>query len=168
MPVSLNRYMLVVFGTDHAGFKLKETLKSYVSSLGYEVEDKGAYSYQELDDYPDFVIPVAKEVSQNPDTVRGIVLGGSGQGEAMVANRFPNVRAVVFLKPSVLKNKESQEESDDVIRLSREHNDSNVLSLGANFLTEKQAKEAVSRWLKTPFSEEERHVRRIKKIDLEN
>ena len=160
--------MLVIFGADHAGYELKETLKSYVLDLGYEIKDMGAYSFEETDDYPDFIVPVAKEVSKNPDSVRGVVLGGSGQGEAIVANRFTDVRAVVFLNPSVLKNKKNGDDEDDVIRLSREHNDSNVLSLGANFLTEEQAKKAVSEWLKTPFSEEERHLRRIKKIDLKN
>ena len=154
--------MLVIFGTDHAGFEMKEKLISFVSGLGYETEDKGAYSYEESDDYPDFVIPVAREVSENPDSVKGIVLGASGQGEAMVANRFPNVRAVVFMGPLSLKEGDG---SDDVIRLSREHNNSNILSLGAGFLSEKEAKEAVELWLKTPFSGEERHIRRIGKME---
>lgn len=154
--------MLVIFGSDHAGFEMKESLKSYVSDLGYQVDDKGAYSYEESDDYPDFVIPVAKEVSEKPESVRGIVLGASGQGEAMVANRFPNVRACVFMKPVSLKEGEG---SDDIIRLSREHNDSNVLSLGARFLNYDEAKEAVSLWLETPFSGEERHIRRIGKME---
>lgn len=154
--------MLVVFGTDHAGFELKEILKEYVLKLGYDAEDKGAFSYIENDDYPDFVAPVAREVSQDPYFVRGVVLGGSGQGEAMVANRFPNVRAAVFIKPASIEGEEGE---DDVIRLSREHNDSNVLSLGAKFLTEKDAKRAVKEWLETPFGEEERHKRRIRKID---
>ncbi|MFP4539856.1 MAG: RpiB/LacA/LacB family sugar-phosphate isomerase [Candidatus Paceibacterota bacterium] len=154
--------MLVVFGTDHAGFELKEILKEYVSGLGFDIEDKGAFSYIENDDYPDFVAPVAREVSKDPYFVRGVVLGGSGQGEAMVANRSPNVRAAVFIKPASI---EGGEGADDVIRLSREHNDSNVLSLGAKFLTEEEAKGAVKKWLETPFSGEERHKRRIRKID---
>lgn len=155
--------MLIVFGADHAGFEMKEKLISFVSELGYEVDDKGAYSFEESDDYPDFITPVAREVSKNPESVRGIVLGGSGQGEAIVANRFPNVRAVVFYTPQALKDK--VDDSDDVIKLSREHNDSNVLSLGARFLDQKEAEEAVHLWLKTPFSGEERHLRRVKKIE---
>ena len=159
--------MLILFGSDHAGFELKERLISYVSELGYEVGDRGAFSYIEEDDYPDFIAPVAKEVSDSPDSKRGIVLGGSGQGEAIVANRFPNVRAVVYNGPQVLKERgeEGLSDSDDVIRLSREHNDSNILSLGAKFLTEDGAKEAVERWLTIPFSGEERHMRRITEIE---
>ncbi len=157
--------MKVLFASDHAGFDLKEKLISYVSELGYEVEDKGAHSYDESDDYPDFVAPVAEEVSKNPESVRGIVLGGSGQGEAIVANRSPNVRAVVYIKPAVLEGGEGGERKDDIIKLSREHNDSNILSLGARFLSETQAKDAVKLWLKTPFTEEERHKRRIGKIE---
>lgn len=160
--------MLILFGADHAGFDLKERLISYVSELGYEVGDRGAFSYMEEDDYPDFIAPVAEEVSESPDLKRGIVLGGSGQGEAIVANRFPNVRAVVYNGPNILRERGGEggsSENDDVIRLSREHNNSNILSLGAKFLTEDQAKEAVKRWLDTPFSNAERHVRRIDKID---
>ncbi len=157
--------MRVIFGCDHAGFELKEKLIPYVSNLGYEVKDMGAFTYEEDDDYPDLIAPVAGEVSRDPDRVRGIVLGGSGQGEAIVANRFPHVRAVVYIKPSVLRENGEDKIEDDVIRLSREHNDSNVLSLGARFLTEREAKMAVRCWLETPFTGEERHGRRIDKID---
>lgn len=157
--------MRILFGADHAGFEMKRELMSFVLEMGFEVEDKGAFSFAEDDDYPDFVAPVAREVSENPDSTRGIVLGGSGQGEAIVANRFPYVRAVVFTIPLVIKGEEGKEEDDDVIRLSREHNDSNVLSLGARFLTLDQARRAVSLWLQTPFKGEERHLRRIRKID---
>ena len=157
--------MKVIFGTDHAGFELKEVLLPYIASLGYEVEDRGAFSYEADDDYPDLIAPVAREVSQDPDRTRGVVLGGSGQGEAMVANRFPNVRAVVFNGPSSAKVTEGTQYEDDVIRLAREHNDSNVLALGARFLNEAEAKEAVRLWLETPWSGEERHARRLRKLD---
>ncbi len=80
--------MKIFVGSDHAGFGLKETLLVYLKEMGYEVEDKGAFEYNEADDFPDFVIPVAREVSLHPNEVKGIVFGGSGQGEAMVANRF--------------------------------------------------------------------------------
>ncbi len=154
--------MKIIWGADHAGFYLKENLIPFVESLGYETEDQGAFEYHPEDDYPDFVIPVAKLVSADPDSYRGIVLGGSGQGEAMAANRFPNVRAVVF------NGQYDPGDGRDIppeITLSREHNDSNILSLGARFLNEKEAQEAVKQWLETPFSGAERHLRRLKKIE---
>lgn len=144
--------MKIYIGTDHAGFELKQKLVPFFQSLGHEVVDFGAHEFHEGDDYPDFIAPVAKEVSADP-TARGIILGGSGQGEAMVANKFPHVRATVYYGGTL-----------DIIRLSREHNDANILSLGARFLTEEEAKAAVELWLSTPFSGEERHVRRIEKI----
>ncbi len=146
--------MRIVFASDHAGFKLKQTLVFFVKELGYEVEDCGADEYEESDDYPDFVAKAALKISNNPEDLKGIILGGSGQGEAIVANRFKHVRAVVFYGGS-----------EKIISLSREHNDANVLSLGARFVEEEEAKIAVKNWLETVFSEEERHVRRIKKID---
>ena len=88
--------MKIFIGTDHAGFGLKEKLLTFLKAQGHEVVDKGAYEYNEGDDYPDFVIPVAREVSQNPDNIRGIILGATGEGEAIAANKFPNVRAVVY------------------------------------------------------------------------
>jgi len=149
----------IYIGTDHAGFELKEKLVLFIKKLGYEVIDCGAYKYEKEDDYPDFVSPVAKAVALNPDSIHGIVLGASGQGEAIVANRYPNVRAVVFYGKAGFFPK------DDIIKLSREHNDSNILSLGARFLNIGQAKKAVKMWLSTNFTYKDRHVRRIKKIE---
>jgi len=153
--------MKVIFASDHAGFDLKEALKPFVTSLGHDVEDVGALEYHEDDDYPDCIAPAADAVSRDPQHTRGIVLGGSGQGEAIVANRFAHVRAVVYNGESrgALYN------DLDEIALSRKHNDANVLSLGARFLTADEAKECVRRWLEIPFSGDERHVRRIHKID---
>ncbi|MBX4200210.1 RpiB/LacA/LacB family sugar-phosphate isomerase [Candidatus Parcubacteria bacterium] len=153
--------MKIFVGADHAGFGMKEVLLPYLQSLGHDVVDKGAYEYSEEDDYPDFIIPVAREVSLHPNEVRGIVLGGSGQGEAMCANRFHNVRAVVYYAPGNSR----VEESDSIIKLSREHNNGNILSLGARFITEDEMKEVVKEWLNTPFSEDERHKRRLNKVD---
>lgn len=153
--------MKILIASDHAGFSLKEEIKKYLEEKGFEVKDFGASSFNADDDYPDFIVPLAKEISENSD-LKGIVLGGSGQGEAIVANRFKGVRAVVFngqYKP--LDGREVPQE----IKISREHNDSNVLSLGARFLSLKDATEALDIWLSTPFSNEERHIRRIKKID---
>jgi ribose 5-phosphate isomerase B len=153
--------MKIYIGTDHAGYVLKEKLVSSLKVQGYEVVDMGAFEYNECDDYPDFVVPVAREVSKDPDNVRGIILGGTGQGEAIVANKFPNVRAVVYYgdaKPIV------ENESNIIVR-SREHNNSNIFSIGARYFTEESMMEAVNLWLSTPYSEDERHIRRLAKID---
>lgn len=149
----------IYIGTDHAGFAMKQELIPFIKDLGYEVVDCGAYEYDATDDYPDFISPVAKAVALNPESNCGIVLGGSGQGEAMVANRYPNVRAVVFYGNSGIFSK------NEIVKLSREHNDSNILSLGVRFLKIREAKNAVKIWLGTHFSNEERHIRRIKKIE---
>lgn len=146
--------MKVYFATDHAGFELKESLVAFVrDELGHEVEDLGAHKLDEADDYPDYILLAAREISKEP-TLRAIILGGSGQGEAMVANRLPGVRAVVWYGGT-----------HEILRLSRQHNDANVLSIGARFVDEESAREGVRKWLSTKFSEEERHVRRIEKID---
>lgn len=145
--------MKIYIGTDHAGFELKESLVPFLKSLGHEVEDMGAHTFEALDDYPDFIRPVAEAVAGSPDS-RGIILGGSGQGEAICANRVRGVRAAVYYGGAV-----------DIVVLSREHNDANILSLGARFIEEEEAQEVVRVWLETPFSSEEKHARRIKKID---
>ena len=150
----------VYIGTDHAGFVMKNKLIPFIKSLGYEVVDCGAYIEDPKDDDPNFVSAVARAVALNPEHNIGIILGGSGQGEAIVANRFPNVRAIVFYgKPGIFSKL-------DVIRLGREHNDSNVLSLGARFLSLGSAKKAVKEWLGIPFSNAVRHVRRIKETEM--
>lgn len=142
---------MIYLATDHAGFELKEKAKQFLEAEGYEVEDCGAYKLDPADDYPDFIVKAAQAISKDPQS-KAIIFGGSGQGEAMMANKFPNVRAVVFYGNA------------DMVLLTREHNDANILSLGARFLTEDEALEAVKLWLETPFTEEERHVRRIEKI----
>ncbi len=142
---------MVYLATDHAGFELKEKVKEFLKQAGYEVRDFGAYSYDKNDDYPDFISKAAEAVSQAPEN-KAIILGGSGQGEAIVANKFPNVRAVVYYGDM------------DMIPLTREHNDANTLSLGARFLTDEEAIEAVKLFLETPFTKEARHIRRIERI----
>lgn len=147
--------MKIYIATDHGGYDMKEALASYVEKeLGYVVADMGAHQLDTNDDYPDFISLAATEVSHDPSGSLGIILGGSGQGEAMVANRFPNVRCTVYYGGSL-----------DIITLSREHNNANMLSLGARFMTLEEAKAAVKLWLSTAFTSEERHVRRIKKIE---
>lgn len=155
--------MKVYFASDHAGYALKQKLLPFVASLGYETEDCGAHAYEEGDDFPDWISKAAKLVSENYDVAKAIVLGGSGQGEAIVANRFPRVRAVVFNGQYVPPGE--NREVPNEIALSREHNDANILSLGARFLSDEEAMNAVKLWLSTPFTEDERHVRRIAKID---
>ncbi|OGJ04072.1 hypothetical protein A3G06_01815 [Candidatus Nomurabacteria bacterium RIFCSPLOWO2_12_FULL_46_14] len=153
--------MKIFIGTDHAGYGLKEKLVLALRAQGHEVVDKGAYEYNEGDDYPDFIIPVAKEVSQNPDGVRGIVLGATGQGEAICANKFPGVRAAVYYG----KSKTVVDDEADIIVRSREHNNTNILSLAGRYLTEEAMLETVNLWLATAYTAEERHVRRLAKID---
>lgn len=156
MIENANDIRKIHIGTDHAGYEMKEELKKFLEMKDYEVIDHGAFEYDPEDDYPDFILPVAIEVSQDEHSL-GIVLGGSGQGEAMVANRVPGIRATVFYGHT--------KSEEDIITLSRQHNGANVLSLGARFLSIEEAKESVEIWLETDFSGEERHARRISKID---
>jgi ribose 5-phosphate isomerase B len=142
----------VYFASDHAGFALKEVLKQHVQQLGHEIEDCGAHTLDTNDDYPDFVLPCAENVAKDKGSF-GIVIGGSGQGEAMVANRVKGIRAAVFYGGS-----------HELIRLTREHNDANTLSLGARFMPEAEAREVVQLFIETAFSGIERHKRRIEKF----
>jgi len=145
--------MKIYIGSDHAGYELKEKLKKYLSEFDYEVIDKGAFEYKEFDDYPDYVEPVAHSVVEDEGSF-GIVIGGSGEGEAMDANRTIGARACEFYGGNL-----------DVVKVSREHNDANILSLGARFVTEEEAKNALDVFINTKFSGDERHVRRIEKLD---
>ena len=144
--------MKIHVATDHAGLELKEKVKLYLSDLDYEVIDHGAYEYDALDDYPDFIFPCAKAVSNDSES-KGIILGGSGQGEAMAANRVKGVRAAVFYNGP-----------DEIIKLSRQHNNANILSLGARFMSEEEMYKVIEVWLSTDF-ESGRHQRRIEKLD---
>ena len=144
--------MKIYLGTDHAGFELKEAIKSFLEEKGHDVEDKGAHWYDGEDDYPDFIRPTAEAVAADNDS-RGIIFGGSGQGEAMCANRVKGVRAAVFYGGP-----------QEIVKLSRQHNNANILSLGARFISEDEALEVVELWLGTTF-ERERHRRRIEKLD---
>lgn len=149
--------------SDHAGFALKCVLLAHVIQLGYDVEDLGAPAFDPEDDYPDYVTPLAKRVAEEPNA-RGVVLGGSGEGEAMCANRVQGVRAVVFYGEPLRPQTDAGGERLDVVTSTRSHNNANVLSLGARFLTEDEAKEAVTVWLSAPFSNTERHNRRLAKF----
>jgi len=161
--------MKIYIGSDHAGFELKNQLVVFLEEKNkYKVIDLGPHQYDEQDDYPELIAPVAQAVSLDPQNTKGIICGGSGQGEAIIANRFKGVRAVVFYGNGEQLNSLSHSKINnafEIIKLSRAHNDANILSLGAKFLDGNEAKEAVQLWLETPFSNDERHKRRIAKID---
>ena len=144
--------MKIFLATDHAGFELKEFIKSHLNALNHEVEDCGALEMDPLDDYPDFIIPAARKVASNSNS-KGIIMGGSGQGEAIAANRIKGVRATVYYDGPI-----------DIIKLSRSHNNANILSFGARFISNKKAAKAVKLWLDEPF-EGGRHQKRIDKLD---
>ena len=144
--------MKIHLATDHAGLELKDKIKLHLTELGYDVIDHGAHEYNALDDYPDFIFPCAKAVAQD-DQSRGIILGGSGQGEAMAANRIKGIRAAVYYNGP-----------EEIIELSRQHNNANILSLGARFMSEKEIYRIIEIWFDTDF-EAGRHQRRINKLD---
>jgi ribose 5-phosphate isomerase B len=149
--------MKIYLATDHAGFALKEAIKKYLRQQNYQVEDLGAFTFTPGDDYPDFIKKVGEAIKNDPESL-GIIFGKSGAGEEIVANKFKNVRAVLGF-------------SKENVQLSRQHNNANVLSLGSQFETFEKAKELVDVFLKTPFSNDPRHTRRIEeitKIEQEN
>lgn len=149
--------MKVFFASDHAGFELKKILMEHAAGdLGHEVVDCGAFEYDETDDYPDFIAVAIANLRPELPNARAIILGKSGQGEAMLANRFAGIRATVYYGGP-----------EEIITLSREHNDANVLSLGAGFVDPDSAKDVIRLWLDMPFSNEERHQRRIDKLDAD-
>lgn len=144
---------MIYLATDHRGFELKEKIKQWLSEWGHEYVDCGATELNPSDDYTDFVAQAAEKVAQNPSGNVAIVLGATGQGEAMVANRRHGVRAAVYYGGPA-----------DIITMSRQHNAANVLSIGASFVGD-DVKDMIKLWLDTSFSEEPRHLRRIAKID---
>jgi ribose 5-phosphate isomerase B len=148
--------MKIYLASDHAGWELKEKIKKYLEDLKYEIKDFGAFKFEPEDDYPNFVHKAAEAVANDPERSRGIILGGAGQGEAVIANRFKNIRAVVC---------DDKENLEAKIKVWREHSNSNVLSFGARFIDEDSALKAVKLWLETPFTNEPRHLRRLEKID---
>jgi ribose 5-phosphate isomerase B len=167
-----NISMKIYLATDHTGFNFKEELKKYLSEVligDYEIIDKGAFKLDKDDDYPDFVSEVAKAVAEDGGGSRGIILGGSGQGEAMCANRVKGVRTCVFYGQEEPKEEidiegDKSVDTFEIVKLAREHNDANVLSLGMRFLSEDEAKFAIELFLSTKFSNQPRHIRRINKF----
>lgn len=151
--------MLVYIASDHAGFEMKKIVEDYLLEKGHDVVDVGSFSFVEDDDYPDYIHPAIQKLKESTaelgeENVRAVILGGSGTGEAIVANRYKNVRAVVFNSVNL-----------EAVKLGREHNNANVLSVGARFVDNDYLKLALEKFLETPFDESSRHSRRIEKID---
>ncbi len=142
--------MRVHIATDHAAFDVKQYLVEQLGQRGYEIIDHGADAYDALDDYPDFCIPCAEAVVADPDSL-GIVLGGSGNGEQIAANVVKGVRAALAY-------------NTELAALARQHNDANVLSIGGRMQAKEEALEMALTFLTTPFSQDERHQRRIDKM----
>lgn len=148
--------MKIYLATDHAGFSLKEEVKKVLEDEGNEVYDCGALTLEPGDGYPSYMAQAAENIQKdaihNPSIA--IIFGGSGQGEAIVANRFRHVRAIVYAGGNL-----------ELVRLGREHNDANILSIGARFVNLTEAMQAIRLFLDTPFSHDERHADRIIQID---
>ena len=146
---------MIYLGTDHGGFELKEEIKKYLIEHGNKIEDMGALTLNPTDDYTDFVIPVAQRVALEEGSI-GIIIGRSGNGEQIAANKINGIRAALCLNEKMAEK-------------ARDHNNANILSLGADYITLDESKKIVQKFLDTPFSNEERHLRRLKRIEeLEN
>lgn len=161
--------MKIALSTDHAGLELLARLEEFLTAQGHECVNFGPKGFDADDDYPDFIFPAAQAVA-NGECEVGIIMGGSGQGEAMAANRVRGVRCALFYGPVAPKTAIDAEgdKSDDpyeILRLSREHNLANMLSLAARFLSWEEIEKAVTTWLATPQGDVERHVRRVQKLD---
>ena len=147
--------MRIHIGSDHAGLELKAELIKHLSSNGHDVTDHGPHEYDALDDYPDFCIPAAEAVAKDPSAL-GIVLGGSGNGEQIAANKVKGIRAALAW-------------SVETAKLAKEHNNANVIAVGGRMHEISLVKEIIDAYISEPFSNDKRHVRRIKKIaDFEN
>jgi len=144
---------MLYIASDHAGFELKKKIKSFLKSIDINFVDIGPLKYDAQDDYPDFIIPAAEKVGKNPSKNKAIILGKSGQGEAIAANKVKGVRAALYYGGP-----------KDILLLSKTHNNTNIISIGTSFINEKELFKAIQTWLKASFSKEKRHVRRIKKI----
>jgi len=143
---------MIYIASDHAGFEVKNTIFTHLKEQGLEIEDVGPFLYNKADDYPDFCYPCAVKVAEGQPDSRGIIIGWSGNGEAIVANKVRGIRAAVYYGGT-----------KEIVRLSRDHNNANILSLGAGFISQEEIKEVIDLWLKTAFSGG-RHEARVDKI----
>ncbi|MDO8408319.1 MAG: RpiB/LacA/LacB family sugar-phosphate isomerase [bacterium] len=153
----------IYFAGDHAGFDLKNALIESVREAGHEAFDFGPHTLDPADDYPDYVGPCAERVAGEPGSF-GIIIGASGEGEAMAANRVKGARAAVFYGPPSHSQTDAGGAVLTLIESARAHNDANILSLGARFVSAEEAEKAVRIFLTTPFSGDERHKRRLAKF----
>lgn len=142
---------MIYIGADHGGYELKEKIKEWLAEDNIETEDLGANGFNPEDDYPDFIIPVAEKVVSEPGSL-GIILGRSGNGEAIAANKVSGVRTALCL-------------NEEMARKAKEHNNANIISLGADYINPEDVRKIVKTFIETPFSNESRHVRRLKKIE---
>ena len=142
---------MIYIGADHGGYALKEKIKMWLAEEAIETEDLGAVAFNTDDDYPDFIIPVAQKVVSNPGSL-GIILGRSGNGEAIAANKVKGARAAVCLNERMAVK-------------AKDDNNANILSLPGDYIDPEVAKKIVKIFLDTPFSNAERHVRRLKRIE---
>jgi len=142
---------MIYIASDHAGFELKKQILEHLKNTDQEIEDCGPHTFDPDDDYPDFIFPCAQKVAANPGSI-GIILGRSGNGEAMAANKVKGIRAALFYGGH-----------EDIVSLSRQHNNANILSLGAQFLNVDEVKRAIDLFIETRF-EGGRHQRRVEKI----
>ncbi|OGG66483.1 hypothetical protein A3I99_04395 [Candidatus Kaiserbacteria bacterium RIFCSPLOWO2_02_FULL_45_11b] len=145
---------IIHVASDHAGFEHKVEIVKWLQELGHQVVDHGAKVMDKEDDFPDFISLAAMAVSEKPDSSCGIIFGGSGQGEAMVANRFAGVRATVYYGGNL-----------QIISLSREHNDANILSIGARFVSIEETKDSIATWLAASMLTDQKYQRRNQKIE---
>ena len=142
--------MRLHIGSDHAGLELKNELLAHLVNNGHDVTDHGPYEYDALDDYPDFCIPAAQAVAKDTTSL-GIVIGGSGNGEQIAANKVKGIRAVLAW-------------SIETAKLGKEHNNANVVAIGGRMHSFEDCKAIIDAFIATPFSNDERHIRRIDKI----
>jgi ribose 5-phosphate isomerase B len=161
--------MRIALATDHAGLDQLRELQEFLERAGHDCQNYGPVKLNPDDDYPDFIGPAAKAVADG-QCEKGIILGGSGQGEAIAANRFNGVRCAVFYGPAVPRKVvdvtgRTSHDPYEIVKLSRHHNDANMLSLAARFVSLEDMKKVIKLWLETDFEGEARHKRRIKKLD---
>ena len=146
--------MIIHIATDHAGLELKEVISAHLTQNGHQVTDHGAYQYDAQDDYPAFIISAAEAVSKDQQAgveALGVVFGGSGNGEQIAANKVTGIRAALVWNQSTAE-------------LARQHNDANVISIGARQHSQQEVLEFIDTFINEPFTNEERHVRRINQI----
>ena len=161
--------MNIALSSDHTGFEQIKDLQFFLESQGHTIQNFGPKALNITDDYPDYIFLAAQAVASG-SCERGVVLGGDGQGEAMAANRLKGVRCGVYYGPAVVgriidENGRVSSSPFEIVRLTRQHNDANMLSIAARFVSLADMQNVIKLWLDTPFSGEPRHTRRIDKLD---